>query len=103
MQISTKIAQAVETHLETMLDADLAEYGLDDYEIKLGRLQADPERPAINLMVHIGKPRDTKWVDEAAGSRYVRSAGAGSWDMIAASLWQSEKLVGGEHGCVVLQ
>lgn len=75
MQISTKIAQAVEAHLETMLDADLAEYGLDDYEIKLGRLQADPERPAINLMVHIGKPRDTKWVDEAAGSRYVRAAG----------------------------
>lgn len=73
MQISTLIAQAVEQHLETALAVDLPLYGLESYEIKMGRLQADPERPSVNLMVHIGKPRDTKWVDEAAGARYVRS------------------------------
>lgn len=75
MHISTLIVQEVEGHLETSLATELPLYDLDNYEIKIGRLQADPERPSINLMVHIGKPRDTKWVDEAAGSRYVRQAG----------------------------
>lgn len=72
MHISTLVAQAVEQHLEAVLAVELPLYGLANYEIKVGRLQADPERPAVNLMVHMGKPRDTKWVDEAAGSRYVR-------------------------------
>ena len=73
MHISTLVAQTIEQHLEQSLAVELPLYGLENYEIKVGRLQADPERPSINLMVHIGKPRDTKWADEAVGGRYVRS------------------------------
>lgn len=73
MHISTLIAQTVEQYLETNLAVEFATLGLADYSIKVGRLQADPERPALNLMVHIGKPRDDKWIDEAAGGRYTRA------------------------------
>jgi len=46
---------------------------LDIQLAEVNRLQADPERPGTNLMVHIGKPRDDKWVDTPVGNRYVRS------------------------------
>jgi hypothetical protein len=72
MHISTLIAQTVETYLENCLAGELESYGLENYEIKIGRLQADPERPAINLMVHVGEPRSDKWFDEASGARYIR-------------------------------
>ena len=73
MHISTLVAQTVEQHLEQLLAVELPLYGLGNYEVKVGRLQADPERPSVNLMVHMGKPRDPKWADEAVGGRYVRS------------------------------
>lgn len=73
MHISTLVAQTVEEQLEVNLAVEFQARGLGDYAVQVGRLQADPERPGINLMVHIGKPRDDKWLDEAAGGRYVRS------------------------------
>ena len=76
MHISSLIATTVRDHLETQLATEFHDRNLGEFAIKLGRLQADPERPGTNLMVHIGKPRDDKWVDTPVGSRYVRSQGA---------------------------
>lgn len=73
MHISTLVARTVESHLEENLVREFAARGLGDFAIKVGRLQDDPERPAINLMVHAGKPRDDKWADQPTGSRYVKS------------------------------
>ena len=75
MHISTLLARAVEEYLERVLAVEFQTRGLGDFAIKVGRLQADPERPGANLMVHIGKPRDDKWVDTPVGNRYVRSGG----------------------------
>lgn len=73
MHISTLIANTVRDYLEPLLATEFQTRNLGDFAIKVGRLQADPERPGTNLMVHIGKPRDDKWVDTPVGNRYVRS------------------------------
>ena len=76
MHISTLIATTVKDYLEPLLAAEFQTRNLGDFAIKVGRLQADPERPGTNLMVHIGKPRDDKWTDSPVGARYIRSQGA---------------------------
>ena len=73
--ISTMIASAVAEHLTTTLAPQFEDLELGGLAVKVGRLQADPERPGTNLMVHIGKPRDDKWTDMPVGSRYIRSMG----------------------------
>ncbi len=76
MHISSLIVYAVRDYLEPLLATEFNDRNMGSFEIKAGRLQADPERPGTNLMVHIGKPRDDKWTDAPAGTRYVRSHGS---------------------------
>jgi len=76
MHISTLVVNAVRDYLEQVLATEFNDRDLGPFNVKSGRLQADPERPGTNLMIHIGKPRDDKWVDTPAGSRYVRSHGS---------------------------
>lgn len=73
--ISTLITTVVKEYLEPLLAVEFHNHDLGDFSIKVGRLQSDPERPGTNLMIHIGKPHDDKWVDMPAGSRYIRSQG----------------------------
>lgn len=73
MHISTLVARTTESYLEENLAREFADRGLAEFAVKVGRLQDDPERPSINLMVHVGKPRDDKWMDQPTGGRYVKS------------------------------
>ena len=73
--ISTLLAAAVAEHLATTLAPQFESLELGAFAVKVGRLQADPERPGTNLMVHIGKPRDDKWTDVPVGARTIRSLG----------------------------
>lgn len=73
--ITTVITDFLVQYLDDALAQPFHDLNLGEYSVKVGRLQADPERPGINIMVHTGKPKDDKWFDSPVGGRYIKSQG----------------------------